>query len=85
MIHKEFLEDHSVYDKADSKRLFIWMNKNLSDDFWETEVTNDDHLHSEAFWFDQKSYSENELLELCQRRSIVLIWWWRHFIFNDLL
>ena len=85
MIHKELLEDRSIYDKADLKRSFIWMNRDLSDDLWEIEATDDDSLHSEAFWFDQRSYSENELLELCQRRSIVSVWWWRHSTFNDLL
>ncbi len=49
------------------------MNKDLSDDLWETEVTDNDSSRSEAFWFNQKSYSENELLELCQRRSIVSV------------
>jgi len=85
MIHKEFLEDHSIYDKADLKRSFIWMNKDLSDDLWETEAINDNSSRSEAFQFDQRSYSENELLELCQRRSIVSVWWWRHSTFSDLL
>ncbi len=73
MIHKELFEDCSIYDKADSKRSFIWMNRDLSDDLWETKVTNDNSSHSEAFWFNQRSYSENELLELCQRQSIVSV------------
>ncbi len=61
------------------------MNRDLSDDLWRTKVTDDDNLHSEAFQLDQRSYSENELLELCERRSIVSVWWWRHSTFNDLL
>ena len=61
------------------------MNRDLSDDFWRTEVTSDNSLCSEAFQLNQKSYSENWLLELCQRRSIVSVWWWRHSTFNDLL
>jgi len=47
--------------------------KDLSDNLWRIEVTSDDNLHSEAFWLDQKSYSENWLLKLCQRRSIVSV------------
>ncbi len=65
MIHKELLEDHSIYDKVDSKKSFIWMNRDLSDDLWETEVTDDSSSYSEAFWFNQRSYSENKLFELC--------------------
>ncbi len=74
-IHKELLEDCLIYDKADSKISFIWMNRDLSNDLWETEVIDDNSSRSEAFQFNQRSYSENELLELCQRRSIVSIWW----------
>ena len=85
MIHKELLEDYLIYDKADLKRSFIWMNRDLSDDLWETEVTDDDSLCSEAFQFNQKSYSENELLKLYQRRSIVSVWRWRHSTFSDFL
>ncbi len=84
MIHKELLKDCSIYDKADSKRSFIWMNKDLSDDLWETEATDNDSFCSEAFWFNQRSYSENKLFKLCQQRSIVSIWRWRHSTFNDL-
>ena len=84
-IHKELLEDRSIYDKADSKRSFIWINRDLSDDLWETEATDDDSSRSEAFRFNQRSYSENKLLKLCQRRSIVSVWWWRHSTFSDLL
>ncbi len=85
MIHKEFLKDHSTHDKADSKRLLLWMNKNLSDDLWRTKAINDDNSRSEAFQLNQRSYSENWLFELCQQQSIVSVWWWRHFTFNDLL
>ncbi len=85
MIHKKLLKDHSTHDKADLKRSSFWMNRNLSDDLWKTKVTDDNSSHSEAFWLDQRSYSENELLELCEQRSIVSIWWWRHSTFNDLL
>ena len=85
MIHKELLEDYLIYDKADLKKSFIWMNRDLSDDLWETEVTNDDSLCSEAFQFNQKNYSENELLKLYQRRSIVSVWRWRHSTFSDFL
>jgi len=48
-IHKELLKDHSTHDKADSKRLFLWMNRSLSDDFWRTKAINDDNLCFEAF------------------------------------
>jgi len=34
MIHKELLEDRSICDKADLKKSFIWMNRDLSDDLW---------------------------------------------------
>ena len=85
MIHKKLLKDHSIHDKTDLKKSSFWMNKDLSDVLWRTKVTNDDSSYSEAFWLNQKSYSENELLELCEWRSIVLIWRWRHFTFNDLL
>ncbi len=73
MIHKEFLKDHSTHDKVDLKKSFLWMNRNLSDDLWRIKVTDDDSLHSEAFQLDQRSYSENELFELRERRSIVSI------------
>jgi len=85
MIHKELLKDYSTHDKADLKRSFFWMNKDLSDDFWRIKVTNDDNFYSEAFQLNQRSYSENELLELCEQQSIISIWWWRHSTFNDLL
>ena len=61
------------------------MNKDLSNDLWRTKVTDDDSSRSEAFQLNQKSYSENELLELREQRSIVLVWQWRHSTFNDLL
>ncbi len=61
------------------------MNKDLSDDLWETEAIDDNSSRSEAFQFNQRSYSENELLKLCQQRSIVSVWRWRHSTFNDLL
>ncbi len=67
------------------KKLSFWINKDLSDNLWRTKATDDDSLYSEAFQLDQRSYSENELLELCERWSIVSIWWWRHSTFNDLL
>ena len=84
-IHKELLKDHLTHDKADLKRSFLWMNKDLSDDLWRTKAIDDDSFHSEAFQLDQKSYSENELLELCEWWSIVSIWRWKHLTFNDLL
>ena len=49
MIHKKLLKDHSIYDKADLKKSLLWMNKDLLDDFWRTEVISDDNFHSEAF------------------------------------
>ncbi len=85
MIHKELFKDCLIHDKADLKRLFLWMNKDLSDDLWRIEATSNDSSCSEAFQLNQRSYSENWLLELCQRQSIVSIWWWRHSTFNDLL
>ena len=85
MIHKELLKDHLTHDKTDSKRSSFWMNRDLSNDLWRTKATNDDSFHSEAFQLNQRSYSENWLLELCQRRSIVSVWWWKHFTFSDLL
>ena len=85
MIYKELLKDCSIYDKADLKRSFLWINKDLSDDFWRIKATDDDSSCSEAFQLNQKSYSENKLLEVCKWRSIVSVWWWRHFTFNDLL
>ena len=84
-IHKELFKDHSTHDKADLKKSSLWMNKDLSDDLWRIKAINDNSLRSEAFWLDQKSYSENELFKLCERRSIVSVWWWRHSTFNDLL
>ncbi len=63
----------------------LWMNRDLSDDLWRIKVTDDDSFHSEAFQLNQKSYSENKLLELCERRSIVSVWRWRHSTFSDLL
>ncbi len=72
-IHKELLKDHSTHGKADLKRSSLWMNRDLSDDLWRTKAINDDSFRSEAFQLDQKSYSENELLELCERRSIVSV------------
>ncbi len=84
-IHKELLKDHSTHDKADSKKSFLWMNKDLSNDLWRTKATDDDSFHSEAFQLNQRSYSENELLELRERRSIVSVWRWRHSTFSDLL
>jgi len=85
MIHKELFKDYSTHDKADLKKSAFWMNKDLSDNLWRIEVTSDDNSHSEAFQLNQKSYSENWLLELCQWQSIISIWRWRHSIFNDLL
>ena len=85
MIHKELLKDHSTHDKADLKRLFLWMNRDLSDDLWKTKAIDDNSSCSETFWLNQKSYSENELLELRERRSIISVWRWRHFTFSDLL
>ncbi len=85
MIHKEFLKDHSTHDKADLKRSFFWMNRNLSDDLWRIKTINDNSLYSEAFQLNQRNYSENELFKLREWRSIVSIWWWRHSTFNDLL
>ena len=85
MIHKELLKDCSTHDKADSKRSSLWMNRDLSNNLWRIKATDDDSLRSEAFQLDQRSYSENELLELCERWSIVSIWRWRHLTFNDLL
>ncbi len=61
------------------------MNRDLSDDLWRIKATDDNSLHSEAFQLNQRSYSENELLELRERRSIVSVWRWRHSTFNDLL
>ncbi len=40
------------------------MNRDLSDDLWRIKVTDNDSFRFEAFQLDQKSYSENELLEL---------------------
>jgi len=85
MIHKELFKDHSTYDKADLKRLFLWMNRDLSNNLWRTKVTDDDSLHSEAFQLNQKSYSENELFKWCEWRSIVSVWRWKHLTFNNLL
>ena len=85
MIHKELLKNYLTYDEVNSEKSFLWMNWNLSENLWWLEVTDDNSSHSEAFWLDQRSYSENELLELCEQRSIVSIWWWRHSTFNDLL
>jgi len=85
MIHKELFKYHLTHDKADLKRSSFWMNRNLSNDFWRTEVTSDDSFHSEAFQLNQRSYSENWLFKLCQRWSIVSVWWWKHSTFNDLL
>jgi len=85
MIHKKLLKDHSTHDKADSKRSLLWTNRDLSDNLWRIKVINDDSSHSEAFQLDQRNYSENELLELCERRSIVSVWRWRHSTFSDLL
>jgi len=55
------------------------------DNLWRTKATDDDSSRSEAFQLDQRSYSENELLELRERRSIVSVWRWRHSTFSDLL
>ena len=85
MIHKKLLEDCSTYDKADLKKSLLWINKDLSDDLWRTEATSDDSSHFEAFQLNQRSYSENWLFKLCQRRSIVSIWRWKHSTFSDLL
>jgi len=73
IIHKEFLKNHLTHDKADSKKSLLWMNKDLSDNLWRIKATNDDSLYSEAFWVNQRSYSENELFKLCEWWSIVLI------------
>ncbi len=32
MIHKELFKDCSTHDKADLKKSFLWMNKDLSND-----------------------------------------------------
>ena len=49
------------------------MNRNLSDDLERIKATDDDSFRSEAFQLDQRSYSENELLELRERRSIISV------------
>ncbi len=85
MIHQELLKDCLTYDEVDSERLFLWMNKDLSNNLWRTEATSNNSSHSETFWLNQRSYSENWLLKLCQRRSIVSVWWWRNSTFSDLL
>ncbi len=64
---------------------FFWMNRDLLDDLWRTKATNDNSSRFEAFQLNQRSYSENELFELCEWWSIVSIWQWRHLTFNDLL
>ncbi len=85
MIHKELFKDCSIHDEVHSEKSSFWMNRDLSDDLWRTEVTNNNNLCSEAFWLNQKSYSENWLFELCKRWSIVSIWRWRNSAFSDLL
>ena len=49
MIYKELFKNHLAHDEADLQKSSFWMNKDLSDDLWRIEVTNDNSLYSETF------------------------------------